>query len=60
MDVIFQTALEYGKSGAVSIAIWVYLFISVETCTIWMVPRFTIPMYTYKYIKKLSMYAEIR
>ena len=27
MDVIFQTALEYGKSGAVSIAIWAYLFI---------------------------------
>lgn len=34
MDVIFQTALEYGKSGAVSISIWVDLFIYVKTCTI--------------------------
>lgn len=52
MDVIFQSALEYGKSGAVSISIQVSLFISVETCTIWMLPWFTISMYTYKYIKE--------
>lgn len=25
MDVVFQTALEYGKSGAVSVIIWVSL-----------------------------------
>ena len=31
MDVVFQTALEYGKTGAVSITIWVSLLVCMET-----------------------------
>lgn len=48
MDVVFQTALEYGKSGAVSITMRGSLMVSVETsssllclCTLWMLPLFS-------------------